>query len=170
MQALGEGLTLDVDRIMLLQVIAEEGHVARFFEDTNLRRKLSALQSAPQLKDDALAKSQRESGNKSFRAGRFCEALRQYGECVMGAASAETLSCGFANRSAALFHLEQFEDSLRDMESALAAGYASERHHKLHVRRARCHLALGRPDSARSALVQYRAAVHDLHLGDTGRF
>ncbi|XP_037086790.1 SET and MYND domain-containing protein 4-like [Pollicipes pollicipes] len=86
---------------------------------------------------DALAKSQRESGNKSFRAGRFCEALRP--------------------------------DSLCDMESALAAGYASERHHKLHVRRARCRLALGRPDSARSALVQYRAAVHDLHLGDMVR-
>ena len=55
------------------------------------------------------------------------------------------------------------------MSSALEAGYPSDRHHKLHERRARCHLALGRPERAAAALGRYRTALQTLRLAPANR-
>ena len=63
----------------------------------------------------------------------------------------------------------QFQDSLDDMTHALESGYPADRHHKLHVRRARCLLALGRVEPARAALAQYRSALDGLRLGPAAR-
>ncbi|XP_043214854.1 SET and MYND domain-containing protein 4-like [Amphibalanus amphitrite] len=150
-------------------MITEEDFIVRFFQDAVIRGKLSSCQSAPRRKDDSLAVSHRERGNASFRSGRFAAALQQYGEAALNADSAETLSGALANRSAALHRLQRHQDSLDDIAHALESGYPADRHHKLHVRRARCLLALGRLEQSRAALAQYLSALDSLRLGPSAR-
>lgn len=51
----------------------------------------------------------------------------------------------FANRSAALVHLADYEHALVDIDQALANGYPSELRYKLAERQAKCSMALKRP-------------------------
>lgn len=51
----------------------------------------------------------------------------------------------FANRSAALFHLDAYARALVDIDQALASGYPDELRYKLVERQAKCLMALGRP-------------------------
>lgn len=68
----------------------------------------------------------------------------------------------FANRSAALVHLNDPARALVDIEQALALGnYPTDLQYKLEERRAKCLLALGRPtsqilESAESARVCFK--------------
>lgn len=73
------------------------------------RSKLSRHQQSPLLKDDPIASDHREKGNALFRKGLYGEAACQYSDCVLSADSAETLSGGLANRSAALHHLQLYQ-------------------------------------------------------------
>lgn len=47
----------------------------------------------------------------------------------------------FANRSAVLYHQEKYDEALKEIERAIAAGYPNEMMYKLKERRARCYLA-----------------------------
>lgn len=51
----------------------------------------------------------------------------------------------FANRSAALVHLADYQRALIDIDQALASGYPSELRYKLAERQAKCWVALKRP-------------------------
>lgn len=53
-----------------------------------------------------------------------------------------------ANRSATLYHLEEYSYGLTDAEEALRVGYPHELHYKIQERRARCLLGLKRHDEA----------------------
>lgn len=57
----------------------------------------------------------------------------------------------FANRSAALYHLEKYELALSDTEEAMNMNYPKELHYKVEERRARCFLALKRQSAAAEA-------------------
>lgn len=57
---------------------------------------------------------------------------------------AEELSIVIANRSAALNHLEQYEDALADIRRCLSLGYPRNLRYKVYERRARSLLALKR--------------------------
>ena len=50
---------------------------------------------------------------------------------------------GYANRSAALLHMEEYRLCLQDIEAALSAGYPARLRYKLLDRRATCQLKLG---------------------------
>lgn len=65
--------------------------------------------------------------------------------------TAEELSIVLANRSAALNHLEQYEDTLSDIKRCLALGYPRHLRYKVYERRARCLLVLKRNKEAISA-------------------
>ena len=65
--------------------------------------------------------------------------------------------------------LSFLQDSLDDMARSLELGYPADRHHKLHVRRARCLLALGRLEEARAALAQYRSALDGPGFGPAAK-
>lgn len=54
--------------------------------------------------------------------------------------SGEELSIVYANRSAALYHMEDYDQTLRDISLAMQ-NYPKHLAHKLHERKARCHLA-----------------------------
>ncbi|XP_044253160.1 uncharacterized protein LOC123004111 [Tribolium madens] len=74
-------------------------------------------------KDDKKAKKHKEKGDKLFATGAYSKALQCYTRSVMKAKSPEVLAMAYANRSAALFKLEQFEEALSDVERALSGDY-----------------------------------------------
>lgn len=47
-----------------------------------------------------------------------------------------------ANRSAALYHMQKYEDCLKDVARAYKFGYPKEKIYKLYEREAQSHLAL----------------------------
>lgn len=69
-----------------------------------------------------------------------------------------------ANRSATLYHLEHYEHALEDIEEALRLGYPKDLFYKLEERRARCLLALKRPDEAMEAFRRALQALDDARI------
>ncbi|EFA07768.1 hypothetical protein TcasGA2_TC005322 [Tribolium castaneum] len=86
-------------------------------------------------KDDKKAKKHKEKGDKFFATGAFSKALQSYTRSVMKAKSSEALAMAYANRSAALFKLEQFEEALTDVERALSGDYPENLRPSLVTRR-----------------------------------
>lgn len=134
------------------------------------------------LKPDAdgiksLTRSQqlRNEGNKCFQKKNYVTALQKYTECLasspwpsqdMGdAGSADNcLSLGYANRSAVLLHLDEHQLALQDVDNAFKHGYPKELAYKLHQRKARCLIALGRQAEAVPSLVAGVTALKDAQL------
>jgi SET and MYND domain-containing protein 4 len=56
--------------------------------------------------------------------------------------SVEEISILYANRSAALYHLQDYKNSLKDMSRAISHNYPDHLLHKVRERQARCYLAL----------------------------
>ncbi|XP_069040319.1 SET and MYND domain-containing protein 4 isoform X1 [Lepisosteus oculatus] len=81
----------------------------------------------------------REQGNGKFKARDYLGALLRYskGVCQADPGSQELALC-LANRSAALFHLAQYQECLRDIRRALSQGYPGHLEPKLLARRAEC--------------------------------
>ncbi|XP_032071636.1 SET and MYND domain-containing protein 4 isoform X2 [Thamnophis elegans] len=105
-------------------------------------------------KEPRLAEPCRQEGNRRFRAGehRAAAALYSRALCHADAGSPEMAVC-YANRSAALFHLGQFEVCLEDIGRAQQAGSCPEKLlPKIRLRRAECLLSLGRLQEAAGAL------------------
>ncbi|XP_070839293.1 SET and MYND domain-containing protein 4 [Chaetodon trifascialis] len=97
-------------------------------------------------KDTQQAAKCRERGNSSFKTRDYTAAALHYSQGVCFAPlSSEQLSLCYANRSAALYHLQHYQESLNDMDKALNNGYPSQLVHKLEERRSQClkHLSAG---------------------------
>lgn len=62
----------------------------------------------------------------------------------------EEMSIVYANRSAALYHIEDYDQALRDISLAMP-NYPKHLLHKLYERKARCHLAQKDFDEAMKA-------------------
>uniref|UniRef100_A0A4W5MCK1 Protein-lysine N-methyltransferase SMYD4 n=1 Tax=Hucho hucho TaxID=62062 RepID=A0A4W5MCK1_9TELE len=100
----------------------------------------------PVQKDLERAARCRKEGNSSFKARDYTAAVRHYSQGVCHASlSSEQLSLCYANRSAALFHLQRYRECLEDTDRALHHGYPSHLKHKLQDRQAMClnHLSNG---------------------------
>ncbi|XP_035523052.1 SET and MYND domain-containing protein 4 [Morone saxatilis] len=98
-------------------------------------------------KDTEQAAKCRERGNSSFKSRDYTAAALHYSQGICCAPqSSEQLSLCFANRSAALYHLQHYQESLDDIDKALKNGYPSHLLHKLEDRRTQClkHLSAGR--------------------------
>ncbi|XP_024120526.1 SET and MYND domain-containing protein 4 [Oryzias melastigma] len=90
-------------------------------------------------KDPEQAVKYREKGNSHFKAADYKVATLHYSQGICFApSSSEQLSLCYANRSAALYHLNHYQDCLADIERALKAGYPSHLSHKLQDRRTMC--------------------------------
>ncbi|XP_056141221.1 SET and MYND domain-containing protein 4 [Lampris incognitus] len=90
-------------------------------------------------KDTDEATQCRGRGNSSFKTRDYTAAALHYSKGVCFAPqSSEQLSLCYANRSAALFHLQRYQDSLNDIDRALKHGYPSHLQHKLQERRLHC--------------------------------
>ncbi|XP_068456648.1 SET and MYND domain-containing protein 4 isoform X2 [Clinocottus analis] len=97
-------------------------------------------------KDAQLAAKCRERGNSSFKTRDHAAAALHYSQGICFAhLGSEQLSLCYANRSAALYHLQHCQESLDDIDKALKNGYPSHLLHKLEDRRTQClkHLSAG---------------------------
>ncbi|XP_044079233.1 SET and MYND domain-containing protein 4 isoform X2 [Siniperca chuatsi] len=90
-------------------------------------------------KDAEEAAKCRERGNSSFKTRDYTAAALHYSQGICFAPqSSEQLSLCYANRSAALYHLQHYQESLDDIDKALKNGYPSHLSHKLEDRRTQC--------------------------------
>ncbi|XP_067085184.1 SET and MYND domain-containing protein 4 [Osmerus mordax] len=93
----------------------------------------------PVQKDPERAARCRENGNASFKTRDYNAAALHYSQGVcLASQRSEQLSLCFANRSAALLHLQHHQECLEDIDRALEHGYPAHLRHKLHERRALC--------------------------------
>ncbi|KAM8898434.1 SET and MYND domain-containing protein 4 isoform 2-T2 [Spinachia spinachia] len=90
-------------------------------------------------KDAELAAKCRERGNSSFKTRDYPAAALHYsqGICLAPHGSDQVPLC-YANRSAALHHLQHYQESVDDMDHAVKNSYPSHLLHKLEGRRTSC--------------------------------
>ncbi|XP_023575701.1 SET and MYND domain-containing protein 4 isoform X2 [Octodon degus] len=87
----------------------------------------------------------REEGNKKFQEKNYSEAAVLYSKGVSHSRpNTEDISLCYANRSAALFRLGQYETCLNDIIRALTHGYPERLRPKLLLRKAECLVTLRR--------------------------
>ncbi|CAG5872966.1 unnamed protein product [Menidia menidia] len=90
-------------------------------------------------KDTEQATRCREMGNLSFKARDYRAAALHYSQGICFAPQrSEQLSLCFANRSAAVYHLQHYKECLDDINTALKNDYPSHLSHKLQERRTLC--------------------------------
>ncbi|KAL0597499.1 SET and MYND domain-containing protein 4 [Plecturocebus cupreus] len=100
-------------------------------------------------KDSGAPLFYREEGNRKFQEKDYTVAAVLYSKGVSHARPhTEDMSLCYANRSAALFHLGQYEMCLKDIARAQTHGYPERLQPKLMLRKAECLVALGRPQEA----------------------
>nr|XP_051680475.1 SET and MYND domain-containing protein 4 isoform X2 [Oryctolagus cuniculus] len=100
-------------------------------------------------KDPAAPLFYREEGNKKFQEKDYTGAAVLYSKGVSHSRPhTEDIALCYANRSAALFHLGQFEACLEDIGRAQLHGYPERLLPKMLLRKAECLVALGRPQEA----------------------
>ncbi|XP_068572151.1 SET and MYND domain-containing protein 4 isoform X2 [Cebidichthys violaceus] len=106
-------------------------------DDLDFVRSISSGYSA--LKDAELAAKCREKGNCSFKTRDYPAAALHYSQGICFAHQGlEQLSLCYANRSAALYHLQHYQESLDDIDKAIKNSYPSHLLHKLEDRRTQC--------------------------------
>eukprot|EP00062_Callorhinchus_milii_P011622 gi/632957790/ref/XP_007894676.1/ PREDICTED: SET and MYND domain-containing protein 4 [Callorhinchus milii] len=114
-------------------------------------------------KDPAAAQGYKERGNEQFKAGDYARAAGSYTKGISHASQdSSEIAILYANRSAALCHLQRYRDSMGDVESALAHGYPPALEPKLLVRRAECQLHLGSAQQFLSAVAQAESKLSEL--------
>lgn len=96
----------------------------------------------------------RMDGNKYFKNKKYTESLKLYSRAILYApCESPELPQLFANRSASLFHLNQFTDCLVDTQFALNhANYPVGQRYTLLLRKALCLKALNRTVEAQASL------------------
>ncbi|XP_013167232.1 PREDICTED: SET and MYND domain-containing protein 4 [Papilio xuthus] len=119
------------------------GDIAKCSKDGEISEKKD-LEKAHQLKDE---------GNKAVQKGDWAKALEFYSQAMMFVPHKDTdeLSILYANRSAALSHLEQYEDTLSDIKRCLSLAYPRHLRYKVYERRARTLLIVKRHQEAITA-------------------
>ncbi|XP_063002825.1 SET and MYND domain-containing protein 4 [Elgaria multicarinata webbii] len=104
-------------------------------------------------KDPSMVLSCKEEGNNRFRKKEYRIAAVLYSRALSHAeAGSPEMAVCYANRSAAFFHLGQFEVSLEDIRRSEEEGYPDRLYLKILLRKAECLLSLGRLEEVAEAL------------------
>ncbi|XP_006167616.1 SET and MYND domain-containing protein 4 [Tupaia chinensis] len=103
-------------------------------------------------KDPDAALFYREEGNKKFQEKDYEGAAVLYSKGISHSRPATEISLCYANRSAALFHLGQYEACLNDILRAQTHGYPERLRPKVMLRKAECLVTLGRLPEASQAI------------------
>ncbi|KAM9596991.1 SET and MYND domain-containing protein 4 isoform 1-T1 [Trichechus inunguis] len=91
----------------------------------------------------------KEGGNRKFQEKDYMGAAVLYSKGVSHSRpNTEAISLCYANRSAALFHLGQYETCLEDIIRAQSHGYPERLQPKMMLRKAECLVTLGRLQEA----------------------
>lgn len=112
-------------------------------------------------KNDKRACSIRAQANVKFQNKDYVAALCEYNKSVMAAKTdGQDYALALANRSAALYHLEEYDDCVRDVRRALAANYPNEMAYKLYDREIKCLQKMGKISQAKSKFDVRMINVH----------
>ncbi|XP_076332160.1 protein-lysine N-methyltransferase SMYD4-like [Tachypleus tridentatus] len=113
----------------------------------------------------------RVEGNRCFQDRDFGRAVECYTQSTLAAPFPrssdagehhEELALGFANRSAALFHLHMYKECIKDIDRAFQQGYPRELSYKLYQRKGMCLRYLNDYNYAKQAFLE---ALHSLKEG-----
>ncbi|XP_044532271.1 SET and MYND domain-containing protein 4 [Gracilinanus agilis] len=110
----------------------------------------------------------KEEGNREFQKKAYKAAAILYSKGTCHAKpNTQEMSLCFANRSAAFFHLAQYETCLEDIGRAQMHGYPEGLQPKLMLRKAECLVALGRRQEAALALraLEQNISAHQAGAG-----
>ncbi|XP_023723064.1 SET and MYND domain-containing protein 4 isoform X3 [Cryptotermes secundus] len=153
-QELLDAVTLESNKIGTSKKISslklQEDMVELWLNENVYREKLLdwikfTHSNAKWMKTATVASKLRIQGNEKFKECDNVGSLMLYTESVVHAPrDSEELSLALANRSAALFHLGAYQESLQDIALAFQSGYPTSLHYKLHMRRSQCFSRLNR--------------------------
>ncbi|KAM6163062.1 SET and MYND domain-containing protein 4 [Rhynchocyon petersi] len=116
-------------------------------EDEVFLKKLSEGYSV--AKDPSASLFYKEEGNKKFQKQDYMGAAVLYSKGISHSRpNTEDISLCYANRSAALLHLSQYETCLKDITTAQQHGYPERLQPKMMLRKAECLVTLGRLQEA----------------------
>lgn len=112
-------------------------------KEVNIDKIISANRLVSNGKDINKANSYKKLGNNEFQNEKWLSALKFYNlsYALIPSENNKDIAIILANRSAALYHLDKFDLSLKDIERSITAGYPIDMHYKVKERRARCLLA-----------------------------
>lgn len=91
-----------------------------------------------EFKSDTKANQFREAGNVKYIKKEYMAALIAYNKSISYAVSANALSLGYANRSAAFLELECYNECIKNIEWARENGYPEDKLSKLDEREQKC--------------------------------
>lgn len=108
----------------------------------------------------------KQNANDAFRNKNWMDALMLYSKSyvTMPSEKESDISIILANRSAALFHLQKFDEALSDISRSINLGYPKELCYKLHERSAQCYLAKKIYKKASEAFKKTITALDDSKL------
>ncbi|XP_059610965.1 SET and MYND domain-containing protein 4 [Phlebotomus argentipes] len=108
----------------------------------------------------------KKEGNNAFQKKEWRKSLDLYNQSYFTTPSDEegNLAVIFANRSAALYHMEKHDLALKDIARAIEANYPREMRYKLIEREARCYLAQEKHEEALQAFKKTITALDDAKL------
>lgn len=98
-----------------------------------------ALKKPTDIKNNNLSQQVRSLGNVKFQNKNYVDSLWEYYTSVRVAKNgSRDYALALANRSAALYHLEEYDDCISDIHRALASKYPNELAYKLYEREIKC--------------------------------
>ncbi|XP_041053788.1 SET and MYND domain-containing protein 4 isoform X1 [Carcharodon carcharias] len=117
------------------------------FEDEAIFEQLSAHRSTQ--KDPKAELDFKQQGNARFKAKDYIQAVALYSKGLRHSSTQSPQAAVlYANRSAALYQLQRYQECLADIRRAQEHNYPRELEHKILVRHASCLHHLGVPDGA----------------------
>lgn len=101
-------------------------------------------------KNNKKARKIREDANVKFQNRDYISAFCEYNKSVMTAKiDSKDYVLAVANRSAALYYLEEYEDCIHDIHQALDKKYPTELAYKLYEREVKCLKLIGKTSQAK---------------------
>ncbi|XP_076243429.1 protein-lysine N-methyltransferase SMYD4 isoform X2 [Calliopsis andreniformis] len=115
-----------------------------------------------ELKSIAKAEAFKSTGNKEFQTKNYTQSIHFYTKCALYApVGSNELPLAIANRSAALFYLNRYNDCIKDVELAIKLNYPKNLCYKLYLRAAQCYLKLGDRNMAEKTISKIREIMND---------
>lgn len=134
------------------------------YELLNSSGKLPTFRHKSNAKDNKEACKTRTRANEKFQKKDYVGALVDYNKSVMTAKiNSQEYALALANRSTALFYLEEYDSCITDIHRALASRYPDDLAHKLYHREVKCLMKMGKISQAKSKCKASISLTFQLH-------
>ncbi|CAI6352682.1 unnamed protein product [Macrosiphum euphorbiae] len=135
----------------------------KFVYTYNLLKKYKKLPTECKMtnhKNNKKARKIRADASIKFQNSKFHSALFEYNKSVMTAKiDTEYYALALANRSAALYHLEEYDACIQDIHRALTHNYPIELSYKLYEREVKCLKYMGKISEAKLKFKEFSSSL-----------